>query len=118
MPYRPIEHDHGPYGTWNDKTAKNPWMLFPPILARWRWTVRWGDHGIFPHSLYATPQEAMLRLRDEREAPEPRPQIHIVDRKTGKCFSPPPDVVDEIIDGRCHICKAGPEERCDAGLHS
>jgi len=116
MPYRSLETDHGPYGTWKESQAVSVFVKLGS--SPFRWGVRWGDHGVFPDAAYRTPEEALRRLRTEREAMEPHPRIHVVDRKTGKCFCPPPDVVDEVIDGRCRICKAGPEERCDAGLHS
>jgi hypothetical protein len=44
--------------------------------------------------------------------------FYVVDRKTGKCFCPPPTILLDIIAKRCPICKAENGERCDAGLHS
>lgn len=114
MPYRSIP-PQAAYGTWNDPDEV---CMFVKIGVRaWRWVVRWGA-GRHDFDAFVSRRDAVEHLRKERQSPRSDFRVYIADRKTGKCFCPPPKVVEEILEGRCGICKAGPAERCDAGLHS
>ena len=114
MPYRPIERDFQT-GKWRTKPS-----LFDQIMIKTggfrRFKVRWAGQD-FPEATYTSPVEALARLRQEREVPDPRLRIHVLDRVTGWCFSPPPRVVQAILEGRCLVCKAKRDEHCDAGFH-
>lgn len=44
--------------------------------------------------------------------------LHILDRCTGAVLDPSPEEIEEFLEaGRCSVCKARWDERCDAGLH-
>jgi hypothetical protein len=115
MSYRPIERNFQT-GKWRTEPS-----LFDQIMIKTgsfrRFKVRWAEQD-FPEATYTSPVEALARLQQEREAPVPRHRIHVLDRTTGWCFSPPPRIVEDIIAGRCFLCKAERGEPCDAGLHS
>jgi len=115
MPYRPIERDFH-IGKWRTEPS-----LFDQIMIKTggfrRFKVRWAEQD-FPDATYTSLLEALARLRQERGALDSQPRIHILDRMTGWCFSPPPRVVEHVIEGRCLVCKAERGIPCDAGLHS
>lgn len=115
MPYRPIEREFH-IGKWRENPSRFDQVMIKVRSFR-RFKVRWAERD-FPDATYVSPVEALKRLRQEREAPEPPSRIHVIDRMTGWCFSPPPRVVDAIIAGRCLVCKAEGDEPCDTGLHS
>lgn len=115
--YRPIEREYERrFKHWREETSPFTFLMVKAGMFR-RFKVRWEERD-FPEATYDRVTDAIRRLRDEREVPDPRPKIHVLDRLTGRCFTTPPRMTEDIIAGRCIVCRAEPGWLCDAGVHS
>jgi len=117
MPYRTLTpRPPSKYGVWEDRSHRS--FAVRTGLSPLRWSLRCDSFVEFSNPEFKTVHEACKRLELERVFAMAGEAFYIVDRRTGKCFSPPPSVLDDIIAKRCLICKAENGEHCDAGLHS
>ena len=119
-PYRtPALKRPSRYGVWEDRKQRS--LAVKLGFSSQRWGLRTQKLTVplhFREQVFEDIHAACVALEREREFNDGDPTFYLVDRKTGKCFSPPPLILGRIVAKQCLICKAGPEERCDAGLHS
>lgn len=105
-----------------------PWRLLSRVLVRlkvWQRYVAVDSNGILDRSKrpsFDSLAEAVLSLQYARDTwslvSYDCTGLHVLDRRTGVLYSPSPEEIEVFLEaGRCPVCKAAWDERCDAPLH-
>jgi hypothetical protein len=123
----------GPYRSGSQEFGEEPWQSFTwprQLLGRVLVTLgmsryRAGDtKGILHREAaptFGNLREALASLQRARDTwlflGHDCTGLYVLDRVTGRRYSPSPELIDDLLHNRCAICRAEGDEPCDVGYH-